>query len=252
MFDYLIAGAGFSGAVLAERLATAGSQGAARRPSSAHRRQRLRPCATRRASWSTTTGRTSSTPTRRDVFDYLSRFTAWRHYEHRVLAFVDGQLPADADQPRHRQPPLRAGARLRAGAPAFFATAPSRWRRCAPPRTSSWPRVGRELYEKFFRGYTRKQWGLDPSELDALGRGARPGPDQPRRPLLHRHATRRCRCTATRRMFERMLAHPNINVALNDRLPRAVRDASTPRGHLHRPDRRVLRLLLRQAAVPLA
>ena len=27
--------------------------------------------------------------------------------------------------------------------------------------------VGRELYEKFFRGYTRKQWGLDPSELDA-------------------------------------------------------------------------------------
>ena len=26
--------------------------------------------------------------------------------------------------------------------------------------------VGRELYEKFFRGYTRKQWGLDPSELD--------------------------------------------------------------------------------------
>src|SRR3712207_7804166 len=27
-------------------------------------------------------------------------------------------------------------------------------------------RVGRDLYEKFFRGYTRKQWGMDPSELD--------------------------------------------------------------------------------------
>ena len=26
--------------------------------------------------------------------------------------------------------------------------------------------VGRELYEKFFRGYTRKQWGLDPAQLD--------------------------------------------------------------------------------------
>jgi len=26
--------------------------------------------------------------------------------------------------------------------------------------------VGRELYELFFQGYTRKQWGLDPSELD--------------------------------------------------------------------------------------
>ena len=28
-------------------------------------------------------------------------------------------------------------------------------------------KVGRELYEKFFKGYTRKQWGLDPSELDS-------------------------------------------------------------------------------------
>ena len=28
-------------------------------------------------------------------------------------------------------------------------------------------KVGRELYEKFFRGYTRKMWDLDPSELDA-------------------------------------------------------------------------------------
>lgn len=28
-------------------------------------------------------------------------------------------------------------------------------------------RVGRALYEKFFRNYTRKQWGLDFSELDA-------------------------------------------------------------------------------------
>ncbi|NIU60893.1 MAG: UDP-galactopyranose mutase, partial [Pseudomonas stutzeri] len=26
--------------------------------------------------------------------------------------------------------------------------------------------IGRELYQKFFRGYTRKQWGLDPSQLD--------------------------------------------------------------------------------------
>jgi UDP-galactopyranose mutase len=27
-------------------------------------------------------------------------------------------------------------------------------------------KVGRELYETFFRGYTRKQWGMDPSDLD--------------------------------------------------------------------------------------
>ena len=28
-------------------------------------------------------------------------------------------------------------------------------------------KVGKELYEKFFKGYTKKQWDLDPSELDA-------------------------------------------------------------------------------------
>ena len=47
--------------------------------------------------------------------------------------------------------------------------------------------VGRELYELFFRGYTRKQWGLDPSELDKSGDRAHPDADQHRRPLFHRH-----------------------------------------------------------------
>ena len=54
--------------------------------------------------------------------------------------------------------------------------------------------VGRELYETFFRGYTRKQWGIDPSELDKSSPpGCRRAPT--RRPLLHRqvpdHAGRR-------------------------------------------------------------
>jgi UDP-galactopyranose mutase len=48
-------------------------------------------------------------------------------------------------------------------------------------------RVGRELYEKFFRGYTRKQWGLDPSELDKSVTARAPRSQQPRRPLLRRH-----------------------------------------------------------------
>ena len=46
--------------------------------------------------------------------------------------------------------------------------------------------VGRELYEKFFRGYTRKQWGLDPSELDKSVTVAGADPHQPGRPLFQR------------------------------------------------------------------
>jgi UDP-galactopyranose mutase len=75
-------------------------------------------------------------------------------------------------------------------------------------------KVGRELYNKFFRGYTRKQWALDPSELDAsvtarvptrTNRDDRYFADKFQAMPLHGYT----------RMFERMLAHPNIKVMLN-------------------------------------
>jgi UDP-galactopyranose mutase len=75
-------------------------------------------------------------------------------------------------------------------------------------------KVGRELYEKFFRGYTRKQWGLDPSELDAsvtarvptrTNRDDRYFTDTYQSMPLHGYT----------RMFEHMLDHPNIKIMLN-------------------------------------
>ena len=75
-------------------------------------------------------------------------------------------------------------------------------------------KVGRELYEKFFRNYTRKQWGLDPAELDAsvtarvptrTNRDDRYFTDKYQAMPLHGYT----------RMFEKMLAHPNIKVLLN-------------------------------------
>jgi UDP-galactopyranose mutase len=75
-------------------------------------------------------------------------------------------------------------------------------------------KVGRELYEKFFRNYTRKQWGLDPSELDAAvtarvpvrtNRDDRYFTDTYQVMPLHGYT----------RMFERMLSHPNIKILIN-------------------------------------
>jgi UDP-galactopyranose mutase len=75
-------------------------------------------------------------------------------------------------------------------------------------------RVGQELYRKFFQGYTRKQWGLDPSELDAsviarvpirINRDDRYFTDTYQEMPLHGYT----------RMFERMLDRPNIKVMLN-------------------------------------
>jgi UDP-galactopyranose mutase len=75
-------------------------------------------------------------------------------------------------------------------------------------------RVGRDLYEKFFRNYTRKQWGLDPSELDASVTSRVPV----RTNRDDRYFTDRYQAMPLRgftRMFERMLDHPNIKILLN-------------------------------------
>jgi UDP-galactopyranose mutase len=75
-------------------------------------------------------------------------------------------------------------------------------------------KVGRELYEKFFRNYTRKQWGLDPSELDASVTSRVPT----RTNRDNRYFTDTYQAMPRHgftRMFEKMLDHPNIKVMLN-------------------------------------
>jgi UDP-galactopyranose mutase len=75
-------------------------------------------------------------------------------------------------------------------------------------------KVGRELYEKFFRNYTRKQWGLDPSELDASVTARVPV----RTNRDDRYFTDTYQAMPLQgytRMFERMLSHPNIRILLN-------------------------------------
>lgn len=100
------------------------------------------------------------------IFAYLSRFTEWRPYEHRVLAYVDGQLvplPINIDTVNRLY-----GLELDEDSIQDF------YDRVREPRATIATSedvvvnaVGRDLYEKFFQNYTRKQWGLDPSELSA-------------------------------------------------------------------------------------
>lgn len=147
------------------------------------------------------------------IIEWLSRFTDWRFYEHRVLASVDGQL---LPIPINRTTLNRLyGLDLdEAGAAAWLEKA--REPR-DPIRTSEdvvLNSVGRDLCEKFFRGYTRKQWGLDLSELSA-GVAARIPTrtnDDDRYFTDTYQFMPRDGYTA---MFRRMLDHPNITVQLN-------------------------------------
>ena len=101
------------------------------------------------------------------VSDYLSRFTAWRPYEHRVLATVGSQqVPVPINRTTIN---ALHGLSLRddAEAAAYLAGLAETKERTENSEDAVVGKVGRDLYERLFRGYTRKQWALDPSELDA-------------------------------------------------------------------------------------
>ena len=212
MYDYLIVGAGFAGSVLAERLTTV----MGKRVLLVDKRDHVGGNA---YDYRDANGilvhkygphifHTNSRP----VFEYLSAFTEWRPYEHRVLAGVDGKLlpiPINLDTVNGLYGLNLSAEEL----PDFFA---ARAERVAEIRTSEdvvVSKVGRDLYEKFFQGYTRKQWGLDPSELDATVAGRIPVrtnrddryfTDEFQSMPLHGYTA----------MFDRMLANPLIELAL--------------------------------------
>jgi UDP-galactopyranose mutase len=213
MFDYLIVGAGFAGSVLAERLAA----GAGKKVLICDIRNHIGGNA---YDYYDDAGilihkygphifHTNS----KEVFDYLSGFTAWRQYQHRVRACVDGQLvPMPINLETINQ---LYNMNLNAQEAAdFFERVAEKKERVRTSEDVVVSKVGRDLYEKFFRNYTRKQWGLDPSELDASVAARVPA----RFNRDDRYFTDTYQAMPKQgytRMFERMLDHPNIKIMLN-------------------------------------
>jgi UDP-galactopyranose mutase len=212
MYDYLIVGAGFAGCVLAERLA----EDAEKKILLIDRRNHIGGNAYDHYDsagilvhkYGPHIFHTNS----KEVFDYLSRFTKWRPYEHRVLASVDGQLvPIPINLKTINK---LYGLNLTSmEVEQFLASVAERKENIRTSEDVVVNKVGRELYEKFFRNYTRKQWDLDPSELDASVAARIPV----RSNSDDRYFTDRYQSMPLEgytRMFERMVKHPNIHVLL--------------------------------------
>ncbi|HEV3378083.1 MAG TPA: UDP-galactopyranose mutase [Thermoleophilaceae bacterium] len=151
------------------------------------------------------------------IVNYLSRFTAWRPYEHRVMAQVaDKRLPVPINRTTINE---LYGLDLRTDedVESFYRARREDRDHVRTSEDAVVTKVGRDLYERFFRGYTRKQWARDPSELHASVCGRIPA----RTNTDDRYFTdwhQAMPADGYTAMFERILGHPNIEVSLDTEL----------------------------------
>lgn len=209
--DVLVVGAGFAGAVLAEQCASAGHSVLV-----IDKRQHIAGNAydeyDRNSVLIHRYGPHIFHTNAASVSEYLSNFTQWRPYEHRVRASLDGKLyPIPINQTTINS--LYGLSLDEQGVAEFLKSVRIP---CDPVLSSEdlvLSSVGRDLCDKFFRGYTRKQWGLELSELSAAVAARIPV----RTNNDDRYFTdnfQNMPAQGYTAMFSRMLDHPNIRVEL--------------------------------------
>lgn len=210
-YDFLVVGAGFAGSVCAERLASAGKKVLV-----IDRRTHIGGNAYDEYDANGilihTYGPHIFHTNNKTVFEYLSRFTTWRFYEHRVRAVLDGKL---YPIPINRTTLNRLyGMELDdEGAADFLEQAREPRELLQTSEDVVLNSVGPDLCDKFFRGYTRKQWGLDLSEL-AAGVAARVPTRTNDDDRYFTDTYNFMPAEGFTEMFARMLKHPNIKLQL--------------------------------------
>lgn len=212
MYDFMIVGAGFAGCVLAERIATELDAKVVIIEKRDHIGGNAYDFYNEAGILVHKYGPHYFRTNNRKVFNYLSQFTEWRYHAYRILTFVDGlllPLPINLDTINELYGLNLSGFELE----EFFNKVREPFQNIKTSEDVIVSQVGRELYEKFFKNYTIKQWGLDPSKLDAsvcaripmrYNRDSRYFTDKYQAMPKHGYT----------QMFKKLISHSNIHLML--------------------------------------
>ena len=150
----------------------------------------------------------------KDVWEYVQHFSEWIPFEHRVLSFVDGKLVPIPVNITTVNELFNLNLRTKKEMKQWLADNVEHIANPKNSEESALSRVGKVLYEKMFKNYTKKQWDKWPHELDASVMDRIPV----RIDFEDRYHTdpyQAMPADGFTKMFERMLSHKNIEVLLN-------------------------------------
>lgn len=210
MYDYLIVGAGFSGCVLAQQIASKLNQKVLLIDIRNHIGGNAYDFYNEDGILVHKYGPHIFHTNSKKIFDYLSQFTDWHYYQHQVLAYVDGKkvpIPINQDTIREVYGINLSEEEMR----HFYEDVKEPIEKIRNSKDVIVTKIGRDLYNKFFKNYTKKQWGMGAEQLQPsvcaripvrTNRDKRYFTDKYQGLPKHGYTE----------MFNRMIDHPNIHV----------------------------------------
>jgi len=216
-YDYVIVGAGFAGAVLAERIASQLNKKVLVIDKRSHIGGNCHDHIDKSGVLVHTYGPHLFHTNNKDVYEYLSKFTIWHEYVHEVVASVDGKnIPIpfnfntlykvyNKDKAQLLEHKLLAKYGKNQKIPIL---------ELIKEKDDDLKELAKYVYDKIFINYTAKQWGKKPEDID--------GAVTARVPVLtsydNRYFTDKYQAIPANgytKLFENMLRHKNITVELN-------------------------------------